>query len=67
LAKDNLSSAEAQRDLLVSLAKLGELTRDRALVSEALTIARELERTGRLGPRDRGLPDLITGILNSLP
>lgn len=49
LAKLNPSSAEAQRDLLVSLVKLGQAVHDRALVSEALTFARELERTGRLG------------------
>jgi hypothetical protein len=67
LAKDNPSSAQAQRDLLVSLVKLGQLIHDRARLREALAIARELERTGRLAPRDRSLPNTVTGILDSLP
>jgi tetratricopeptide (TPR) repeat protein len=67
LAKNNPNSAEVQLDLVRSLAKLGKVIRDRALVSEALTIVRELERTGRLALGDRGLPDLVTSILNALP
>lgn len=67
LAKDSLSSAQAQRDLLLSLARLGQVARDRALVNEALTIARELERTGRVAPSDRGMREWLTNILDSLP
>jgi hypothetical protein len=67
LAHDNPNSAEAQRDLVLSLVKLGAVIHDRALVSEALSIARELERTGRLAPCDHGLPGAITSILDSLP
>jgi Flp pilus assembly protein TadD len=67
LAKDNPSSAVAQRDLLISLVELGQVVRDRALVNEALRIARDLERTGRLAPRDHGLPEWVTGIRDSFP
>ncbi|TMQ02258.1 MAG: hypothetical protein E6J91_52910 [Deltaproteobacteria bacterium] len=67
MAKDNPTSAEAQRDVVVSLFKLGQVTRDRVLLREALQIARSLEHTGRLAPRDHGLLDAITQAIDSIP
>ena len=67
LAQANPTSAEAQRDVIVSLFKLGRAIRDRALLREALQIARDLERTGRLAPRDHAILDTITDALDSLP
>jgi len=54
LAKDNPSSAEAQRDLIVSYAKLAQVTSVVGWWKKALTLALELERTGLLAPKTNG-------------
>jgi hypothetical protein len=46
LAKANLSSAAAQRDLVVSYAKLGQLTGEKDWWSKTLEIAERLNRDG---------------------
>ena len=67
LAKDNPTSAEAQRDLIVSLAKLGLATGDRKLLNEALDIARALESSGRLAPSDRGMVEVLVQAIKAMP
>jgi hypothetical protein len=59
LAVANPTSAEAQRDLVVSLFMLGRVTRERKPLREALDIASALERSGRLAPADHRLVDRI--------
>ena len=59
LAKANPSSAAAQRDLIVSYAKLGQLTGERDWWSKALEIAERLNRDGHLPPRDAGIIDYL--------
>ena len=49
----NPGSAEARRDVWVSLYKLGAVTNDPVYYREALAILRELEASGRLRPADR--------------
>ena len=53
LAAANPGSAEAQRDLIVSYAKLGGLTNERQYWQKGLAVAEALENAGRLAPRDR--------------
>jgi Flp pilus assembly protein TadD len=67
LAQANPTSAQAQRDVVFSLFKLGTATRDRALLREALQVARGLAQTGRLAPSDLNLLDTITHAIDSLP
>jgi hypothetical protein len=67
LAKDNPTSAAAQRDLIVSLVKLGRATGDRKLLNEALEIARALESSGRLAFRDRGIVDVLVQAIKAMP
>ncbi|HEX9737498.1 MAG TPA: tetratricopeptide repeat protein [Thermoanaerobaculia bacterium] len=57
LASANPSSAEAQRDLIVSHVKLAGLPGGSAHWGEALKIALELEKEGRLAPRDAWIVD----------
>ncbi len=66
LARDNPTSTAAQRDLLVSLFRLGQVSRDPKLLREALAIARGLEGTGRLAPADRELLEQILEALESM-
>ncbi len=53
LAEENPASAEARRDVIVSLAKLGQLTGEREYWQRALAVATALEAEGRLAPRDQ--------------
>lgn len=52
LAAANPDSAQAQRDLIVSCAKLGEMTGEESWWREGLEIAERLHAEGRLAPRD---------------
>jgi PAS domain S-box-containing protein len=66
LAHDNPTSAEAQRDVIVSLFKLGKATRNGPLLHEALQLAQRLEQLGRLAPLDHGLLELITHAIDAI-
>jgi tetratricopeptide (TPR) repeat protein len=59
LAASNPGSAEAQRDLIVSHAKQGGLPGGGHHWSEALRIALDLQRQGRLAPTDAGMIDVL--------
>jgi len=55
-ARDPLN-AEWQRDLIVSLVKLGESTGDAIYTARALRVAQEMQRRGILAPRDAWMVD----------
>ena len=59
LSAANPSSAEAQRDLLVSHMKLGRFPGGDSHWSKALEIALKLQSQGRLAPRDAGIVDAL--------
>jgi hypothetical protein len=52
LARANPISAAAQRDLIVSYAKLAQVTGDKSWWKRALDVAETLHREGRLAPVD---------------
>jgi tetratricopeptide (TPR) repeat protein len=54
LAKNNPTSAEAQRDLAVSWWKLGLVTQSRAAYTKAVGILTTLKSAGHLLPNDEG-------------
>ena len=74
LAQKSPTSAEAQRDLSISLSKLGGvavLTRDlpaaKARLEECVSILKKLAQRGAITPSDRQFLDQLEGILQLLP
>lgn len=67
LAHDNPMSAQAQRDVVISLVKLGKTTQDRKLLREALDQAQRLARSGLLALTDGGMVDAITRLIDAIP
>jgi hypothetical protein len=59
LAQANPTSAAAQRDVLVSYRRMAQVTQDVAWWRKALSLAEELQRTGRLAPSDAGLLEFL--------
>src|SRR5262249_54156821 len=57
LAAENPANTDAQRDLIVVHAKLGKLPGGESHWNEALKIALELQRQGRLDPTDTWMID----------
>lgn len=67
LAKANPGSAEAQRDVSVSCAKLGLVTGQHRYLAEALEIVRKLDATGRLAPSDRSMLAILERLVEEGP
>lgn len=59
LSEANPGSAEAKRDVIVSLAKLGGMTSEVSYWQQALVIAEEMEAKGQLAPVDAGMVEQI--------
>ena len=57
LAETNPGSAEAQRDLIVSYAKLGEVVPHQGWWSRGLAVCERLAAEGRLAPTDAWMLD----------
>jgi tetratricopeptide (TPR) repeat protein len=57
LVQANPSNTEAQRDLIASHDELGRLPEGKEHLSEALRIALDLQKTGRLPPSDSWMID----------
>jgi len=69
LAEAEPDRADYQRDLVISLARVGELTggpEGVARLQRALTIVEDLKEGGRLNPADEGMGEWLRGLLDEI-
>ena len=65
LARENPTSAEAQRDLSVSYVKMGSVTKEMKWFRNAIKVLEKLDQEGRMRPTDRKYVELLRGRLKA--
>jgi hypothetical protein len=63
LAVHDPNNAEGQRDLILSLSRIGYVTGDKTVLKRALDIAESLQNSGKLDPRDAGMVDKLRQLI----
>ena len=66
LSSASPENAEAKRDVIVSLIKMGQITKEPAYWEEALVIAREMETNGQFSPTDASIPDYLQQLIDAV-